>query len=94
MRGVKEKATSTGTVRRSVALPRGLVEAATRAASPALRSNMNRLVIVALQEFVASRREQEFAEAMQEMAADPAIRRVTKEVDRAFRKAEMDGLSK
>ena len=52
------------TVRRSVALPRQLVEAASAAAPPELRQNLNRLVTVALQEFAARRKARAFEEAM------------------------------
>ncbi len=62
------------TIRRSIALPRALVEHATAVAPRELRQDWNRLVTVALQEYVAGRRERAFEEAMARMAADPAIR--------------------
>jgi len=80
------------TVRRSVVLPRTLVEAAAAKAPPELRDNMNRLVRVALEEFVARRTEREFAQAMMAMAADPALRAATAAIAREFHDAEGDGL--
>lgn len=62
------------TVRRSVALPRQLVEEATAVAPRELRHNLNRLVTVALREFAARRRSLTFEETMAQMAADPTIR--------------------
>lgn len=82
----------TTTVRRSVALPRRLVEEVTAVAPPGLQNNLNRLVTVALQEFVARRRERAFRQAMAEMASDPAIRRASAEITREFADAESDGL--
>jgi len=43
-------------VRRSVALPRELIEEATNLAPRELRDNLNRLVVVSLEEFVARRK--------------------------------------
>jgi hypothetical protein len=45
------------TVRRSVALPRRLADAALRAAPEQIRGNMNRVIRVALEEFVDRRKE-------------------------------------
>ena len=72
------------TVRRSVALPRQLVEAASAAAPPELRQNLNRLVTVALQEFAARRKARAFEEAMAQMAADPAIRAECSAIEKEF----------
>lgn len=84
----------TKTVRRSVALPRQVVEQASRAAPPALRHNLNRLVIVALQEFVARRQQNDFEAAMAQMAADRAIRDESSRVSEEFAAAESDGLER
>jgi hypothetical protein len=80
------------TVRRSVALPSQLVAEVTGAAPPDLKNNLNRLVIVALDEYVRKRREQAFEEAMARMAADPAIRRENRAIAKEFRAADSDGL--
>ena len=80
------------TVRRSVVLPRTLVEAAAAKAPPGLRDNMNRLVRVALEEFVARRAEREFEDTMIRMAADPALRAASAAVSPEFADAEEDGL--
>ena len=61
------------TIRRSVVLPRQLINEASAVAPPELRQNLNRLVTVALQEFAAKRRERAFEQAIAQMAADPAI---------------------
>jgi len=80
------------TVRRSVALPSQLVKEATSVAPSELRRNMNRLVTVALREYVAHHRERDFEEAMARMAADPAIRTECATIFREFAGAEADGL--
>jgi len=80
------------TVRRSVALPRSLVQAVVAAAPPDLRHNLNRLVVSALQEYVAARRARAFEQAMARMAADPAIQKECAAIAREFAAAEADGL--
>ena len=79
-------------VRRSVALPRELVEEATRMAPRELRDNLNRLVMASLEEFVARRKATVFEEAMARMAGDPAICRESAEIAGEFAPAELDGL--
>ena len=80
------------TVRRSVALPRHLVEEVSALAPQDLRQNFNRLVTVALQEFAARQTTRTFEEAMAQMAADPAIRTECAAICRDFAIAEADGL--
>jgi hypothetical protein len=82
----------TATVRRSVALPRSLVTEVTSVAPPELQGNLNRLVTVALREFLARRKARDFRRAMAEMAADPAIRAENAAIAREFSSAESDGL--
>ena len=82
----------TGTLRRSFALPRHLIEEAVKAAPPELHDNLNRLVTVALQEYVTRRRDEEFARQMAEMARDPQMRAEIKTIAHDFRHAESDGL--
>ena len=84
---------STKIVRRSVALPRALVEEVTAAAPKELRGNLNRLVTVALREFAARKKAEAFASAIAEMAADPEIQRECANIGDQFRAAEHDGLS-
>jgi hypothetical protein len=50
-------------------------------------------VTVALQEFVARRKNKMFRQAMAEMAADPAIQAENAAIAREFAAAEGDGLS-
>lgn len=80
------------TIRRSVALPRQLINEASAVAPPELRQNLNRLVTVALQEFAAKRRERAFEEAIAQMAADPAIQAECAAITKDFTVAESDGL--
>lgn len=79
-------------VRRSVALPQRLVEEVIRVAPADIQRNLNRIVTVALEEFVARRKAREFEEAMAAMAADPTIRRECEAIARDFAKVEADGL--
>jgi hypothetical protein len=69
-----------------------LVEEVTAAAPPDSRHNLNRLVVTALQEYVAARKAQAFEAAMAQMAADPAIRKECAAISREFAAAETDGL--
>jgi len=92
MHDMKKHIMAPTTVRRSVALPRALVEAAAAAAPPVLRENMNRLVRVALEEFVARRAERAFEQTMIRMAADPALRTASAAISAEFVDAEEDGL--
>ncbi len=83
---------SLNTVRRSVALPRHLVEEVTALAPPELRRNLNRLVMVALKEFAARQKALEFEKLMAEMAREPGIRSENAAISREFATAEIDGL--
>lgn len=80
------------TVRRSFALPRALLDEAVAAAPPELQQNLNSLVKEALREYVARRRDDEFARAMAAMAQDPEVRRESSEIGSQFRATESDGL--
>jgi hypothetical protein len=80
------------TVRRSVALPCKLIEEVRTVAPPELRENLNRLVTVALQDFVTQRKKRSFEESMAKMAADPAIRTECTILSKEFAIAEADGL--
>ena len=80
------------TIRRSVALPRHLVEEVTALAPAELHGNLNRLVTTALQEYAAARKRRFFEDAMVRMAADPAIRAASDAISKSFRTAEGDGL--
>jgi hypothetical protein len=79
-------------IRRSVALPRTLIDEVTSSAPPPLRGNFNRLVSTALREFAASQRAKAFERAMQEMAADPEIQTECRAIARDFAHTELDGL--
>ncbi len=79
-------------VRRSVALPRGLVDEVTALAPKDARNNLNRLVTIALREFAAREKARAFEEAMTRMSSDPAIRTEDGLISKEFRICESDGL--
>ena len=80
------------TVRRSIALPRRLVEEVTQLAPSEAAHNWNRLVVIALEEYAARQRKARFEAAMKAMAVDPAIQVETKSINKLFVKTERDGL--
>ena len=81
------------TVRRSIAVPRQLIEEIHRVAPPELEGNFNRLVITALRDYSARRKKEFFEKEMALMAADPGIRCVLADISAEFNPAEYDGLS-
>ena len=83
---------ATQSIRRSIALSKRLVDEVSSVAPPELKANWNRLVTVALEEFAQNRRAKEFELAMRKMAGDPAIRKENDAIQRAFARAEADGL--
>ena len=80
------------TVRRSVALPGGLVEELTALAPAELSGNWNRLVTTALREYAARRRAIEFESQMAAMAVDLGVQRECANIAKEFSVADMDGL--
>ena len=88
---MKRRPSST-TLRRSVALPMALIGELNSVAPPELRTNLNRLVIVSLQEYVSRRRRQEFDNAIAAMADDPQVQAECAAIARDFAATEMDGL--
>lgn len=80
------------TIRRSVALPKILVDEVTALAPANLRNNLNRLVTVALRDFAARQKARVFEDAMARMATDAAIRGEDASISREFRVCESDGL--
>jgi hypothetical protein len=85
------KTSGAASVRRSVALPAGLVEQAMGVAPPEAET-FNRVVIIALREFAERRKRQAFETAMGQMAADPAIQTECAKIRKSFRTTEQDGL--
>ena len=79
-------------IRRSVVLSATLVEEARRSAPPELRDNLNRLVVVALEDYVRRRRRTAFEETMARMARDPEVIAESSRIAWDFRSAEGDGL--
>jgi metal-responsive CopG/Arc/MetJ family transcriptional regulator len=80
------------TLRRSVALPSALIGELDSVAPPELRTNLNRLVILFLQEYVSRRRRQEFESAVAAMAEDPQVQAQCAAIARDFAATEVDGL--
>jgi metal-responsive CopG/Arc/MetJ family transcriptional regulator len=85
----RSKPAATRVVRRSVALPRRLVEQVSEAAPEYLRGNVNAIVRTALEEYVRNREREAFEREMEAMAADPQVRAVNEEIFRSF--ASLDG---
>ena len=79
-------------IRRSVALPRQLVEDVLACAPPDLAHNLNQLVAASLREYIAHRQTLAFDEAMRQMAADPEIQAASSAITAEFAVATMDGL--
>ncbi len=88
-----QKTSQTKTVRRSVAVPRKLIEEIHRVAPPGLEDNFNRLVITALRDYSARRKKEFFEKEMAQMAANPDIRFVLTDISAEFTRAESDGLT-
>jgi len=82
------------TLRRSFALPASLIEAVFEATPADGPGNLNAIVRCALTEYVARRKEEEFARSMEEMAADPDTIRVNAEIARDYAGTEGDGLAR
>ncbi len=82
------------TVRRSVAIPRDLVEEVSALAPTELRDNFNRLVITALGDFARAQRARRFRQEVAEMARDPQICSDCASISKAFAAADADGLSR
>jgi metal-responsive CopG/Arc/MetJ family transcriptional regulator len=80
------------TLRRSVALPSVLLSELNSVAPPELRSNLNRLVILSLQEYVSRRRRLEFESAVAAMAEDLEVQAECAAIARDFAVTEMDGI--
>lgn len=74
-------------------MPAELLEEALSCSKSEPKSNVNRLVVTALEEYVARQKRLQFEQAMLEMAADPQIRKECEDISEAFRVAESDGLS-
>jgi hypothetical protein len=80
------------TIRRSFALPSQLVNEALKVSAEADRSNLNRLVTVALQDYVEHKKRREFEKSMQAMGNDPEILRECAVINKEFAQTESDGL--
>ena len=91
MKKSKGKPRST-VVRRSVVLPRKIVEEVEAQAPADLQSNWNRLVRTALELYIHERKRLAFAGSMARMADDPEIQAVSRRIGDEFAAAEADGL--
>lgn len=79
-------------VRRSVAVPQALADEALAVAPDGPRKNFNRVVVLALTEYIASRKRQAFAATMEMMAADADVAAESIAVYRGLTHTETDGL--
>ena len=82
------------TVRRSFALSSKLIDEALMASTEAKGINLNKLVTLALQEYVSNSKRREFEKLTQEMGTDLDILRECAVINKEFTKTEMDGLSR
>jgi hypothetical protein len=79
-------------IRRSVALPRVLVEEVFACTPPEIGHNLNRLVASLLRDYVLHRQSLAFDEAMRQMAADPELQSASASITDRFSTMDMDGL--
>lgn len=91
MKKLKEKRVSS-VVRRSVALPRTVVQEATAIAPPELSGNFNRLVGTALKLYVDVLRERRIDEEMVAMGKDPHVLAECRRINAEFAETDADGL--
>lgn len=91
MRKLKERRESS-VIRRSVALPKVLVEEAASVAPPELRGNWNRLVRTALELYVDGLRERRIDQEMIEMGKDPHILAECRRINDEFAQTDADGI--
>jgi metal-responsive CopG/Arc/MetJ family transcriptional regulator len=81
-------------IRRSVAIPSQLLEEIHNVTEPALRTNFNRLVVTALRDYSARKKEEAFENQMAQMASDPGIRSEMEQISMEFSYTEQDGLTR
>lgn len=86
-------ANSSAIIRRSIAIPRALVDELNAVVTETERVSFNRLVTAALKAYIKARRRQAFIADLERMAADPEVQREFRAIDREFRCTEMDGLN-
>jgi hypothetical protein len=79
-------------VRRSIVVPRRLVEEMLAEAPSELRANWNRLVRTALEHFRDELRERRIDEAILEMGRDPRVLAECRRINDELGPAEVDGL--
>jgi UDP-glucose 6-dehydrogenase len=84
----------TKTIRRSFALSRKLIDEALMVSAGTEKVNLNKLVTIALQEYINSKKRREFEKSMALMGSDPEILRECAAIADEFAQAENDGLSK
>ncbi len=82
------------TIRRSFVLPSNLVEEACTVSNKNEATNLNKLVTIALQEYVNNKKRKEFENSMLAMGNDPEILRECAAINKDFLGTEMDGLRK
>jgi hypothetical protein len=80
-------------IRRSVALPESLATEAMAVAPDEQKKNFNRVVVLALTEFIAARKRKAFAKSMEMMAADREVVSECAVIQAGLQETEMDGLT-
>jgi hypothetical protein len=76
-----------------VALPESLAAEAMAVAPDEPKKNFNRIVVLALTEFVAARKRETFAKSMEMMAADREVVSECAVIKEGLLRTEMDGLN-
>lgn len=79
-------------IHRSFLIDSELVSEARRLVPRELSGNLNRIISMALQEYVAKLQWESFEREMARMAADRSLRGESTRITEAFRRAEADGL--
>lgn len=82
------------TVRRSFALPSKLIDEVRMVSSKEEAANLNKLVTIALQEYVNNKKKREFEKSVLAMGRDPEILKECAAIGKEFARTEMDGLRK
>jgi len=82
------------TIRRSFALSSKLVDEALTVSTDAEKANLNKLVTIALEEYVSFRKRREFEKSMLAMGSDPEILGECSAISQQFASTEMDGLKR
>ncbi len=75
-------------------MPRKLVDEALSVSTKTESPNLNKLVTIALEEYIENKRRKKFEEQMVEMGCDPQILQECSAINTDFASTELDGLRK